>query len=533
MASFGAANLFDEFNNESSVDKRTKPLEDEDSDNLEDNEEDDDDYKSRKLRQYKSQIHQLKKENSALKKSLRIFTQQPSLKVREIMRDGPVAHLVLFHNTYTSELAEDLKRTISRKIEKYSSSDKQFLSKTQSSSLQYAPKTLRHNYDYKKSERNEKKLSKVFTATHSLQFYKGDFYIDHLGEPNTENESKIDYERGCLDPMNGTIEYKDDLNKKSNRSCWNCGSLDHQLNTCPEPRNHKNIQQARTSFLEQAHGSFSSCQRYHDDEVDERFAQFKSGVISDSLRSALGISSKQLPLFIYRMRYFGYPPGHLEDAFESQRPLNLYKDANEMNTTVDDYVDVSKLIPYIGFNVDDRSYVDEHQLFGCPPIDPEKSFEKMMKYYEDRNKKNKPEVKPPVSLEDDRDLEDMDLESEEQDESIRLFSNQLKNTNCETINSSTPKLDNHLANNRNNELKKLEESEKIVYEDGELHDEDVPETTSCDVIEDVDLSDEESCPDTRSVPHRSNFASGITEFNYCEETPSRGTYDDLMKILKK
>lgn len=85
-----------------------------------------------------------------------------------------------------SELAEDLKRTISRKIEKYSSSDKQFLSKTQSSSLQYAPKTLRHNYDYKKSERNEKKLSKVFTATHSLQFYKGDFYIDHLGEPNTE-----------------------------------------------------------------------------------------------------------------------------------------------------------------------------------------------------------------------------------------------------------------------------------------------------------------------------------------------------------
>ena len=74
------------------------------------------------------------------------------------------------------------------------------------------------------------------------------------------------------------------------------------------------------------------------------------------------------------MRYFGYPPGHLEDAFESQRPLNLYKDANEMNTTVDggilqifmkfltnfhsDYVDVSKLIPYIGFNVDDRSYVD-------------------------------------------------------------------------------------------------------------------------------------------------------------------------------
>lgn len=38
------------------------------------------------------------------------------------------------------------------------------------------------------------------------------------------------------------------------------------------------------------------------------------GEISKNLQHALGIGPEQLPLHIYKMRQFGYPPGWLEFA---------------------------------------------------------------------------------------------------------------------------------------------------------------------------------------------------------------------------
>lgn len=35
---------------------------------------------------------------------------------------------------------------------------------------------------------------------------------------------------------------------------------------------------------------------------------------SDSLREALGLNSASVPMYIYRMRLYGYPPGWLEEA---------------------------------------------------------------------------------------------------------------------------------------------------------------------------------------------------------------------------
>lgn len=95
-------------------------------------------------------------------------------------------------------------------------------------------------------------------------------------------------------------------------------------------------------------------QRYHADEVEERFAKYKPGVMrqdfltnkvllteleeiliiivfyvslfftSEELLSALGIDNNSLPPLIYRMRQLGYPPGWLKEAEMENSGLSLY-----------------------------------------------------------------------------------------------------------------------------------------------------------------------------------------------------------------
>jgi len=45
---------------------------------------------------------------------------------------------------------------------------------------------------------------------------------------------------------------------------------------------------------------------------------------SDNLRAALGIKLNQLPPYIYQMRVFGYPPGHLESARQETSGLAMF-----------------------------------------------------------------------------------------------------------------------------------------------------------------------------------------------------------------
>jgi len=47
-------------------------------------------------------------------------------------------------------------------------------------------------------------------------------------------------------------------------------------------------------------------------------------VCSDSLRAALGIQPTQLPPYIYQMRLFGYPPGHLQNARQETSGLAMF-----------------------------------------------------------------------------------------------------------------------------------------------------------------------------------------------------------------
>ncbi|XP_036907879.1 zinc finger CCHC domain-containing protein 8 isoform X2 [Sturnira hondurensis] len=164
--------------------------------------------------------------------------------------------------------------------------------------------------------------------------------------------------------------------------CFNCGSEEHQMKDCPMPRNAARISEKRREYLDacgEASGQGSQ-QRYHTDEVEERFGRFKPGVISEELQDALGVTDKSLPPFIYRMRQLGYPPGWLKEAELENSGLALYDgkdgtdgetEAGEIQQNQNITYDLSKLVNYPGFNISTpRGIPDEWRMFGSIPMQP-------------------------------------------------------------------------------------------------------------------------------------------------------------------
>ncbi|XP_062602163.1 zinc finger CCHC domain-containing protein 8-like [Saccostrea cucullata] len=174
------------------------------------------------------------------------------------------------------------------------------------------------------------------------------------------------------------------LFSRTKQSCFNCGG-DHRINECTEPKDFRRIRENKNKFLQQAQMQKQSSQRYHaEEELDPRFASFKPGVISPGLRRALEISSKELPIYIYRMRDLGYPPGWMQEALLKDSGISIFdKDGNEVLVTGemmedgeikdripnDGQIDPEKIIEYPGFTVDPPECVkDEYEKYGYLPM---------------------------------------------------------------------------------------------------------------------------------------------------------------------
>ncbi|XP_028741675.1 zinc finger CCHC domain-containing protein 8 isoform X2 [Peromyscus leucopus] len=183
-----------------------------------------------------------------------------------------------------------------------------------------------------------------------------------------------------------TIKWKNRVPLKTTRKlsvpkphCFNCGSEEHQMKECPMPRNAARISEKRKEYMDACGeaNSQSFQQRYHAEEVEERFGRFKPGVISEELQDALGVTDKSLPPFIYRMRQLGYPPGWLKEAELENSGLALYDgnddadgetETGEIQSKNVTY-DVSKLVNYPGFNISTpRGIPDEWRMFGSIPM---------------------------------------------------------------------------------------------------------------------------------------------------------------------
>ncbi|XP_012586647.1 PREDICTED: zinc finger CCHC domain-containing protein 8 isoform X2 [Condylura cristata] len=146
------------------------------------------------------------------------------------------------------------------------------------------------------------------------------------------------------------------------------------------PRNAARISEKRKEYMD-ACGETNNQnfqQRYHAEEVEERFGRFKPGVISEELQDALGVTEKSLPPFIYRMRQLGYPPGWLKEAELENSGLALYDgrddtdgeaEAGEVKQHQSVTYDLSKLVNYPGFNISTpRGIPDEWRMFGSIPM---------------------------------------------------------------------------------------------------------------------------------------------------------------------
>lgn len=164
-------------------------------------------------------------------------------------------------------------------------------------------------------------------------------------------------------------------------ACFNCDKATHSLRDCPEPRNMKKVNKARNEFNRKE-------LRYHDDN-DNEYGHMIPGQISEELRAALGLTTSQIPLHVYRMRMFGYPPAWIEESKIHHSGLSLFveKDKRQLQPAEDDgemennnfKYDIQKIYDYPGFNTQaGKSFVDLHRMYNTPPLMPQHSKEALI-----------------------------------------------------------------------------------------------------------------------------------------------------------
>ncbi|XP_058831478.1 zinc finger CCHC domain-containing protein 8 homolog [Topomyia yanbarensis] len=171
---------------------------------------------------------------------------------------------------------------------------------------------------------------------------------------------------------------------KPRQLCWNCEG-DHGLRDCTEPRNFARISKMKQEFMKRT-------DRYHVD-LEQKYGHIVPGRLTDGLRQALGLGKRDLPMHIYRMRMFGYPPGWLEEAKVTHSGLQLFDsdgtpvlDSDESEGEIDIVkmkYDVRKIISFPGFNTSaGKEFFDDSKFFGVPPRLEHQSREEMIKNLE-------------------------------------------------------------------------------------------------------------------------------------------------------
>lgn len=147
------------------------------------------------------------------------------------------------------------------------------------------------------------------------------FMVDTLPTENANTAEIPDYNSSTLEINEEEIVSNegetDENTKPKTGNCWNCGG-DHNMRDCKEARDPTAINRAKQSFMQK-----NKTERYHL-EAEQKFNHLVPGQLSDNLRQALGLRSRELPLFIYKMRMYGYPQGWLEEAKVNHSGLSLF-----------------------------------------------------------------------------------------------------------------------------------------------------------------------------------------------------------------
>ncbi|XP_035236209.1 zinc finger CCHC domain-containing protein 8 [Anguilla anguilla] len=338
-----------------------------------------------KLEECEETINRLQLENQDLKRKLNILARPSGLNLEDSKLDGPLLQILFANNDISKQCRQEIEDCIYGLVQKHMLQQKQ---ETEKSSFHLKPQpssfVLEEDHKVKISD-PIKKIRDAFSMVGSVLYFTS-FCLDRLGQPLlNENPQLTDgwevpkYQQVFCQVVAAEgqdLQMKD--NKRPKPCCFNCGAEDHQLRDCPKPKDMARINEKRKEF---SGGNNQSNQRYHAEEVEERFGKYKPGIVSEELLGALGVTEHTLPPFIYRMRQLGYPPGWLKEAELESSGLALYdgKVSSDGEIAEDDNYqshkisyDVSKLVNFPGFNVSTPADItDDWRLYGSVPMQAE------------------------------------------------------------------------------------------------------------------------------------------------------------------
>ncbi|XP_012812909.1 zinc finger CCHC domain-containing protein 8 isoform X1 [Xenopus tropicalis] len=290
------------------------------------------------------------------------------------------------NHTVSKQYHQEIEEFITSLSQKYEEHQKSNSEKT-SFNIKPQPSSIQLEENDHSGSETVKKSKEAFCVVGSVQYFKN-FCLDKLGQPLlNENPQLTDgwdipkYQQVFTQIVSLDGQEIQVKSKRPKPCCFNCGSEEHQMRDCPKPRDQAHITKKRKEFMDACgEAGNQNQQRYHAEGVEERFGKYKPGVISEELQEALGITEKNFPPFIYRMRELGYPPGWLKEAELENSGLALYdgKDTSdgeieERDTEGKKHVsyDVSKLVNYPGFNISaPPGMFDDWQMFGSIPMQP-------------------------------------------------------------------------------------------------------------------------------------------------------------------
>ncbi|CAL9708814.1 unnamed protein product [Knipowitschia caucasica] len=327
-----------------------------------------------RLQEAEALNQKLVEENKGLRRNLNIIMRPSGVTIDDVNVDGPVLQILYANNMISKKCRHEIEDAICNIILKNQNvGNSPYFLKAQPSA--FALEEDPHNACFT----SIKTTSESFKLIGSVQHFTT-FSVDKLGQPLlNENPQMTDawevpvYQQ-VFNQVIGTdgqeVEMKD---KRPKNMCFNCGTAGHQLRDCPKPKDMAAINERRREFSQNSNPAMQG-NRYHADEVEERFSKYKPGIMSEELLSALGIDNCTLPPLIYRMRQLGYPPGWLKEAEMENSGLTLY-DGNVSNdgSSTDDSLklsyDLSKLVDFPGFNVPTPpSMRDEFMQYGSVPM---------------------------------------------------------------------------------------------------------------------------------------------------------------------
>ncbi|XP_072000088.1 zinc finger CCHC domain-containing protein 8 [Engystomops pustulosus] len=326
---------------------------------------------------------QLRAENQELRRRLAVLSRPSGLSLEDTF-DGPLLQILFMNHVVSKQYHQEIEDFVSSLVHKYEEEKKANPEKS-TFNIKPQPSSISLETSDDSSVNVIKKIKEAFSVVGSVLYFTN-FCLDKLGQPLlNENPQLTDgWEVPKYQQVFGQILSLDgqEVQVKAKRPkpcCFNCGSEEHQLKDCPKPRDLVHIGMKRKEFMDSCaeSGNQNYQQRYHAEEVAERFGKFKPGIISEELQEALGISDRHLPPFIYRMRELGYPPGWLKDAELENSGLSLYdgkdasdgeiEEANPKGKQVS--YDISKLIGFPGFNIPPPPGVsDDWRSFGSIPM---------------------------------------------------------------------------------------------------------------------------------------------------------------------